>query len=346
LSLVARHAVDTIHVTVASILVVENDELVVRAAYPRRVLGRDLDLGHRVALSAYPVCDRVMEQNDPKVVRASDLALTDLERKDLFLGICQTVCVVPLQTDNRSLGLVVLGEERSEEREPFTAEKIRLARSIGDQAASALHRAELFSELEQSYLQTVLTLANAVEAKDSYTGDHIQNVARMALDVGREMGLDQRELESLRFGAVLHDIGKIGIPDSILKKPTALDAEEWKIMRQHPVIGEQIISPIRHLREASLLVRYHHERFDGKGYPDGLAGEAIPRGARILSVVDSYSAIIDQRVYKRGRSHEEAVAELSRCAGAQFDPDVVQVFLRQLAVQARSQPEPQLVTSI
>jgi putative nucleotidyltransferase with HDIG domain len=265
--------------------------------------------------------------------------MTAQEHAALFLGLCRTICVVPLRADNRSLGLVVLGEERSEEREPFTSEKIRFARSIGDQAASALHRAELFDELERAYVQTVLGLANAVEAKDSYTSDHVQNVAQMAIDVGREMGLSQREQESLRLGAILHDIGKIGIPDAILKKPGPLDAAEWEIMRQHPVIGERILVPIQHLRDAAQIVRHHHEKYDGTGYPDGLVGEAIPLGARILTVVDSYSAIIDRRSYKSARSHEQAVAELIRCAGTQFDPYIVDLFLQQSAQRVEVKPE-------
>ncbi len=245
--------------------------------------------------------------------------------------------------EDRPLGFLLLGEERSEAREPFTAEKIRLARSIGDQTASALRRAELFDELERAYLETVLSLANAVEAKDSYTGDHVQNVAQMALDIGRELGLSETELEALRFGAILHDIGKIGIPDAILKKPGKLTAEEWKIMREHPAIGERILAPIQHLQEAAKIVRHHHERYDGKGYPDGLCGEAIPLGARILTVVDSYSAIIDRRTYKSAHSHNEAAAELRRCAGSQFDPRIVGLFLQRAEQSAT--PVPQLVPS-
>ena len=179
-------------------------------------------------------------------------------------------------------------------------------------------------------MQTVLALANAVEAKDTYTADHAKRLAEMALAVGRELGMTARELEDLRYGAILHDIGKIGVPDAILLKPAKLDAEEWRHMRQHPVIGARILAPVPRLAGAARLVRHHHERYDGKGYPDGLRGDAIPLGARILTVVDSYSAILDERVYKAARSHEDAVAELRRCAGTQFDPRVVETFLRLL----------------
>ena len=338
LNQVARHTVKMIHVTLARVMLLENDELAVRAIHPRRVLGRKLKAGSRANLSAFPVCQQVMEHDDPRVLCADDSQLTLPEHDALFIGLCRTICIVPLRADNRALGVIVLGEERSAEREPFTAEKIRLARSIGDQAASALHRAELFEELESAYLQTVLSLANAVEAKDTYTADHVQKVAQMADAVGRGLGMSEQGLKALRFGAILHDIGKIGVPDAILKKPAMLDAEEWKMMRQHPGIGERILAPIPHLQGAAQIVRHHHERFDGDGYPDGLAGEAIPLGARILTVVDSYSAIVDERVYKPGRTHEEAVAELRRCAGFQFDPRVVEVFLQTLSRSVESQP--------
>ena len=340
LKLVTRQAVDTIHVTLASVLLAEHEELVVRTIYPRRVLGHKLRAGHRVSLTHLPMCQHLIEKNDPWVVRAVDSTLSKPEHDILFLGICRTVCLIPLHADHRRLGLLLLGEERSEAREPFTGEKIRLARSIGDQAASALRRAELFGELDHAYVETVLALANAVEEKDSYTGDHVQNVARMALNLGRELSLSEAELEALRFGAILHDIGKIGIPDAILKKPGTLTADEWKVMRQHPVIGERILVPIQHLQEAAKIVRHHHERYDGKGYPDGLRGEAIPLDARILTVVDSYSAIIDRRIYKAPRSHEDAVAELRRCAASQFDPHIVDIFLQQMAQQVEMQPEP------
>ncbi|MEW5939647.1 MAG: HD-GYP domain-containing protein, partial [Chloroflexota bacterium] len=225
------------------------------------------------------------------------------------------------------LGFLILGEERRENREPFDSDKVRLARSIGDQAASALNRAELFAELEESYLQTVFALANAVDAKDTYTANHAQQLTNMALAVGREMGVSPREMEDLRFGAILHDIGKIGIPDAILQKPASLDEEEWKWMRQHPEIGAHILTPIPRLSGASRIVRHHHERFDGAGYPDGLSGEAIPLVARILTVVDAYNAILDARPYKPPLPTETAIAELKKHAGTQFDSCVVNAFL-------------------
>lgn len=328
LDLITRQAVKTVGVTFARVLLLEDGEWVVRAAYPVRVLDHDLDVGRRAAPESLPACGRVLWQDEPVVLHRTDPSLTELEREVIFLNLAQTLCLIPLRAGEHALGLLMLGEARSEEREPFTADKLRLARSIGDQAASALHRAQLFARLELSYYQTVLALAKAVDARDTYTSDHAQRLADMAVAIGRELGISPDELEDIRYGAILHDIGKIGIPDAILQKPARLDAHEWRHMRQHPVIGAQILAPVPRLAGAAQIVRHHHERYDGTGYPDGLAGEAIPLAARILTVVDAYSAITDARVYKPARSHEEAIAELKHHAGTQFDPAIVETFIR------------------
>ena len=225
------------------------------------------------------------------------------------------------------MGILLIGEMRSDHREPFTPQKLSLAKGIADQTAAAMQRAQLFSDLEQTYLETVLSLANAIEAKDTYTKKHTDNVSRIALLVGKELGLTKQELEDLRFGSVLHDIGKIAVPDAILNKPGKLTDEEWVQMREHSVKGADILRPIPRLAGAADIVRHHHERYDGNGYPDGLAGEDIPIGARILTTIDSYSAMVDQRSYKAARPHEDAEAELRRCTGTQFDPRVADAFL-------------------
>jgi hypothetical protein len=204
------------------------------------------------------------EQTTPTVIFADSPNLSDSEREMLFLGMAKTLCLMPLRFGKRALGLLMFGEARNEESEPFSPDKIRLARSIGEQAASALYRVELFVQLEESYLETVLALANAVDAKDTYTG--------------REMGMTEHELEGLRYGAILHDIGKIGVPDAVLQKPSRLDPAEWTQMREHPSIGARILVPVPYLAGAAQIVRHHHERYDGKGYPDGLAGKASPSG--------------------------------------------------------------------
>lgn len=141
------------------------------------------------------------------------------------------------------------------------------------------------------------------------------------------MGMSARALEELRYAAILHDVGKIGVPDAILQKPGKLDSTEWLEMRRHPETGAQIIAPVSRLANSAQMIRHHHERYDGKGYPDGLAGDAIPLGARILTIVDSFSAIVDRRVYREGKSLDDALIEIQRNAGTQFDPTIVPIFL-------------------
>ncbi|MHB8859621.1 MAG: CHASE4 domain-containing protein [Thermoleophilia bacterium] len=329
LKLVTKHAVETIHVTYAEVVLVEGDDLVVHAIHPRRAL-QNISLGRRFRLDPQSFSYRCMRSSEPRTVGKDDGLLSHEEKDMLFQGSANMVCITPLRLDDRASGMIVFGEERSEEREPFTKEKLNLARSVGEQTASALRRAELFNELETAYLQTVLALANAVEAKDTYTMDHAQKLALQATAIGQEMNLSQMELEDLRFGAILHDIGKIGMPDRILQKTTRLEEEEWLLMKEHPIIGERILSPVRRLHGAARIVRSHHERFDGEGYPDGLAGKDIPVGARILTAVDSYGAMIDKRVYKEAMPASIALAEMKRCSGTQFDPAVIEIFVRLL----------------
>jgi len=186
------------------------------------------------------------------------------------------------------------------------------------------------AELQSTYLGTVMALAKAVDAKDTYTSKHSEQMAELAVAVGRMLGMTESEMAELKYGAILHDIGKIGVADTILKKPHALDANEWEQMRRHPDIGAQILLPMPRLAGVAQIVANHHERFDGTGYSNGLAGEGIPLGARILAIVDAYSAITDRRDYKPARPPAEAVQEIQRCAGTHFDPAVVEAFLRVL----------------
>jgi len=173
----------------------------------------------------------------------------------------------------------------------------------------------------------IAALANAVEAKDATTEMHCQRLAGLAHQLGMRAGLEPGQLKGVVFGALLHDIGKIGVADAILTKPGPLTAQEWHEMRQHPVIGERICEPLATAAEFAPIIRGHHERWDGQGYPDRLRGEQIPFGARIVGLVDAYDAMIHDRPYRAARSIESAVDEIRRLAGAQFDPDLVRIFV-------------------
>lgn len=194
--------------------------------------------------------------------------------------------------------------------------------------AALLVRDRLADELERTYEATLGALVGALDARDQDTQGHSQRVTSLALAVARELGVDSDQLRWIRWGALLHDVGKIGIPDHILRKPGPLSDDEWAQMRQHPQIGHDMLYGIPFLRPALEIVLYHHERFDGSGYPNKLKADAIPLPARIFAVADTYDAICSNRPYRNGRSRDEAVEEIRRQAGKQFDPIMVRMFVR------------------
>jgi putative two-component system response regulator len=184
------------------------------------------------------------------------------------------------------------------------------------------------NSLEGAYRSTLKALTAALETRDSETHGHSERVVTYSLRLGREYGLNSDEMKALEFGSLLHDIGKIGVPDSILRKPAKLTEEEWVRMREHPLHGQQILRGIEFLQGAARVVAQHHEKWDGTGYPLGLKKEDIDICARIFSVADAFDAITSDRVYRRGKSYEAAAQELDDWAGRQFDPKVVEAFHR------------------
>jgi response regulator RpfG family c-di-GMP phosphodiesterase len=189
---------------------------------------------------------------------------------------------------------------------------------------------QALASLENAYRSTLKALAAALETRDSETHGHSERVVSFSLRLGRELGLDKETMRSLEFGSLLHDIGKIGVPDAILRKPAGLTDEEWRKMRAHPILGKQILRGISFLEGAARVVAQHHEKWDGSGYPLGLRGEEIDINARIFAVADAFDAMISDRVYRSGRSYEAATAELDKHCGSQFDPKIIEAFHRVL----------------
>lgn len=204
---------------------------------------------------------------------------------------------------------------------------------IGEFARERRDRLEQALELSSAYRGTAQLMGDVLEADDAYTGgEHTQGVVDMAVAVGLELRLEPREMRDLEFGALLHDIGKLRVPNEIINKPGSLSAPEWEVVRRHPVYGQEMLDRVGGaLTEAGAIVRAHHERWDGAGYPDGLAGTEIPLAARIITVCDSFSAMTTNRSYSAARTHDEALVELQRCSGSQFDPRVVEALYRALA---------------
>ena len=504
LDLTARHTTETISATFARIALIEHDELVVRAACPIRVLDQDLQIGRRVPLAALPrgACRRALEQGTLTIVQADSQEMDAVEREFLFVGVARALCLVPLRAGEQALGLLMVGEARREDREPFTSEKMRLASSIGDQLASGLYRwllraqtnhrleqlqalrkvdqaimasldlrvtfdifleqvvsqlhvdaadvlllnprvqmlefaaecgfrsrkvkrrhmrlgeghagraalerrvisvpdhhdqdldaqlkdeqfvahcsipliakgevkgvldvyrrspidaspewldfleqlagqaaiaidnATLFDnlqranvELANAYDATIEGWSRALDLRDKETEGHTQRVTEITLQLARVMGFSDSDLVHIRRGALLHDIGKVGIPDSVLFKPGALTDVEWEIMRKHPQFAYDLLSPIAYLQSALDIPYCHHEKWDGTGYPRGLKGEQIPLVARIFAVVDVWDALRSKRPYREAWSEEKIRGHILSQARIHFDPRVVEVFLSQI----------------
>jgi diguanylate cyclase (GGDEF)-like protein len=209
----------------------------------------------------------------------------------------------------------------------FSERDFRMARGVADLGSLAMGNAARFADLEHAFLQTVEVLANALEAKDEYTSGHAREVAEIAVTVGREMGVAQDDLRMLELAGMFHDIGKIGVGTEIINKPGPLTDDEMLEMQQHPEIGERILAPVEFLQPVLPIIRSGHERWDGQGYPDGMAGEDIPLGARIIFVCDAYHAMTSDRSYRKALSDDEAIRRLEEASGTQFDPTVVRVFV-------------------
>ena len=243
----------------------------------------------------------------------------------------QAFLLLPVFLKNRLAGIVTLGSRGQCSMEE---EKLQQARHLADQLAVALSNARLIEDMEHLTLGSIEALARTVDAKSSWTSGHSERVAETAVKIARAMGWVDKQIETLFRGGLLHDIGKIGIPLAILDKPAKLTDEEYAKIKDHPAIGAKILEPIKAYADIIPMVIQHHERFDGKGYPGGLAGQAIDINARILAVADVYDALISSRPYRQGWIEDKVITLLKNEAGHQFDPDVVEAFLGILATRS------------
>ena len=224
----------------------------------------------------------------------------------------RSLLMLRLDVDGEPFGLIEIYDER---RRRFEPGEIRLCSALAGEAGAMIARTRMSERLEEAYFATLGALAAALEAKDAYTNDHASQIAELAGAVCERLGIPAGEARIIRLGALLHDIGKIGIPEAILRKPGPLSAEEMARMQEHPDIGARILEPVPYFADLVPLVRSSHERWDGGGYPDGLGGPAIPLGSRVIAVCDAFHAMIEDRVYRKALSVEGAVAEIERCSG-------------------------------
>ena len=323
-NLILQEVMATLHIERCAILIIGSNH------HPYRVLselgpGDSLLTGFR---SDHPVI-KWISQNKAILTR-NDLVLnpvfkalwakerTELEkfRAELF---------IPLVSKGNFVGLMILGPKRSSQ--PYSIDDQLTLSTLANQTAVAIENARLYEELEETFVQTISALANAIDVRDTYTSSHSQRIAEWAAAIARHLGCTSEETRNIYWGGLLHDIGKIGIPDEILKKTARLDETEYESIKKHTLVGANLISPIKKMAEVAPIIEYSHERYDGLGYPHGCMGEDIPLGARIIRVVDSFSAMRDDRPYKKSFSVQRAVQEIKQNSGKMYDPKIVEAFL-------------------
>ena len=241
------------------------------------------------------------------------------EQKEPFIAL-------PLKVKDKPFG--VLNLHLSREKESFTDYDLKFLTLLAGEAAITLENIKLYESIENFYLEMVQTLARVIDAKDAYTGDHAGRARHKARALAEELHMPEQMIKYVEYAALLHDIGKIGIDGGILAKPGRLTDAEYLEIKKHPAIGYQILSPIHFLGPVSQMVLYHQEWYNGTGYPEGLKGEEIPLGARIVATIDSWDAMMSDRPYRKALPRETAVSELTKGAGKQFDPKVVEAFLK------------------
>ena len=263
------------------------------------------------------------------VARHGESVLANDVRRDpryfpLFPQTRSELCV-PIKDGEKIIGGINVESDRPN---AFSENDLLALEALENQLAIVIRNARLHQELKDAAIEMITMLARVIEERDAYTAEHCEQVAELAIAVGRRFGLSPKRLEQLRYAALLHDVGKVGFTDGILTKPGKLTEAEWAEVHKHPTWGRELIASISYLKRAAEIVEQHHERFDGQGYPKGLQGEEILLEARILAVADAYSAMRSDRPYRKALSEEEARQELRENAGTQFDPQVVEVFLQ------------------
>ncbi len=267
---------------------------------------------------------RVLKRRKPVLIRDAKSAGLNPTNRILADFRPSSFIVCPLIAEDRTIG--ILGADRRGDQMRLTSNDAEFLSIFANNIATALQRARLDEELKDSYVSSVAALVKAIEEKDTYTKGHSERVSTMAVQLAGILGLSQGEMEYLRLGSILHDVGKIGIPESIVRSPKGLTKAEYKIIQKHPLKGVEILHPITFMRDHMYLVRNHHEKWDGSGYPDGLAGDDIPLGAQIVSVADVYDAMTSDRPYRRGWPPRQALREIQKNAGTQFSRRIVDAF--------------------
>ena len=323
----ARMMTESVKVTCCRIALLDESRqsITVRASYPLHEIGLKCEESVYTKSDCPHLWHAMDNQTEYLVHRGDDL--NNAERELLMMETAKSALCLPLM-NSKVLGLVVLIEFRAEAREAITRDKLRYCWMLSHQLASGIENGYLQERLLEYTRESILALAETVDMKSPWTAGHSQRVTDYAVLIGKGMGFNAQQLLDLHTAGLLHDIGKIGTPGVILNKPGKLTEQERSVINRHPEDGARLLSKMRQFNSILPAVRYHHESYDGHGYPAGLRGEDIPLNARVLAVADSYDAMTSDRPYRQGLSRDQALAELQKSRGRQFDPEIVDVFIR------------------
>ncbi|MGB2696893.1 MAG: HD domain-containing phosphohydrolase [Candidatus Zixiibacteriota bacterium] len=319
LNLILRMVIKELGADMASVLLLDERSKRLR---PKAFLGISPDLLKNVFLAGTdPVSEWVVKNAKPRIYTPGGTRFFHNEQKTMVKSLIS----YPLLAKGKVLGTVNL--VRTHNPSPFTPSQLQSLSIIASKATSVIESSVLYEDLKEAYLNTLTALANAVEARDLYTRGHTERVWYMAGSLATQMNWGEEKIQEVRMGSILHDIGKIGVPDAILNKKGPLNKQEFEIMKSHTTQGVTILEGIEFLKPAHPYVLYHHERYDGEGYPEGLKGEDIPMEGRLMAVVDTFDAITSERPYRKRRDLLRGVREIKDNSGTQFDPFVVEIFL-------------------
>lgn len=354
IKLIARMIVQKVKVSHAGILLHDADRNTYILTVSRGALGLKVPAGFARMDKDNPLIRFFSQRRDKQLFTDGTLLYREAKKflrknigadtKQLLKGTLQqmeifaaAVCIPSYFRDDL-LGVLLLGDKNNGKK--FGQEELDFFSALASDVAMSIRNAQLFQELEVQmnkkynlFIQTTIALAAAIDAKDHYTHGHIARVTSLSLEIAEKLKqknkkvFSEKLLEHLHIASLLHDIGKIGVPESILNKDGPLSEDEKKKMEEHPMVGTTILQPIKELEDAILGVKYHHEKYDGSGYPEKLKGKQIPLIASIISVADTFDAMTTDRPYRTGLSIEEAIKEIKRVSGTQFDPEVAQALI-------------------
>lgn len=280
------------------------------------------------SLSDFPFLERALENYDSLIAEKQHADIRESEKLFLFGDEYKTVLILPINDAKLKLGFVLVSEARDQTRSTFSSEDLGFYKTLINHLSVSINNALLFKRIKDNFINTIEALAASIDARDAYTHFHSKNVMRYSVKIAEAMNFSPERLEQLSMACLLHDIGKIGIRDAVLLKPAKLSREEFEEIKSHPVKAAKILSAVKELGSIPDIILAHHERYDGNGYPNGLVGVNIPLEARIMAIADSFDAMTTSRVYRPAMSKQMAIDEINNCAGSQFDPELVEVFMK------------------